>query len=247
MKKLDIFIITISLFMVGSIFSQNKTSKDNPFSLSVDVMSRYIWRGADFGNSPSIQPNIEYNKGNLTIGAWGAYATNSNYQEADLYLSYALSDRVSLTLTDYFFPSSTTTDNYFDYNQSTTGHVFELSLGIDATDEFPFNILLATNIYGDDANKLHTNGTTNSIQYSTYAEMGYTFKNANAFIGFNLTKPNKTRGELGFYGDSLGVVNLGITIVKKIKISNSFTIPLSGSLIANPEAEKIFMVIGFSL
>jgi len=247
MKKLDILIITISLFMVGSIFSQEKATENNPFSLSVDVVSRYIWRGADFGNSPSIQPNIEYNKGNLTIGAWGAYATNSNYQEADLYLSYALSDRVSLTLTDYFFPSSTTTDNYFDYDHATTGHIFEMSMLVNATEKFPLNFLLATNFYGDDADKLLANGTTNGIQYSTYAEVGYNFKNANAFIGFNLTKPNKARGESGFYADSLGVVNLGISVVKKIKISNSFTIPFSGSLIANPEAEKIFMVIGFSL
>jgi hypothetical protein len=247
MKKLDILIIVVSLFMAGSVFSQNKVVKNNPFSLSVDVMSRYVWRGSDFGNSPSIQPNIEYNKGNLTLGAWGAYATNSNYQEADLYITYDFSDLLSLTLTDYFFPSSTMGDNYFDYDHATTGHIFEMSVAIDATEKFPLNFLLATNFYGDDANKLHTNGTTNGIQYSTYAELGYTFKNADAFIGFNLTKPNKARGESGFYGDSLGVVNLGITVVKKIKISNSFTIPLSGSLIANPEAEKIFMVIGFSL
>jgi hypothetical protein len=25
-----------------------------------DIMSRYVWRGRDFGNSPSIQPCIEF-------------------------------------------------------------------------------------------------------------------------------------------------------------------------------------------
>jgi len=247
MKKLDILIIAISLFMVSSIFSQNEAAKNNPFSLSVDVMSRYIWRGSDFGNSPSIQPNIEYSKGNFTLGAWGAYATNSNYQEVDLYITYDFNDLISLTLTDYFFPSSTMGDNYFDYNHATTGHIFELSLGINATDKFPFSVLLATNIYGDDADKFHADGTTNGIQYSTYAEIGHAFKNVDTFIGFNLSKPNKTRGESGFYGDSIGVVNLGLTTVKKIKISNTFTVPLSFSLITNPQAEKIFMLVGFSL
>ena len=49
----------------------------NPISISCDLMSRYVWRGTDFGGSPSIQPGIEYSKAGFSIGAWGAYAISS--------------------------------------------------------------------------------------------------------------------------------------------------------------------------
>jgi hypothetical protein len=70
-------------------------------------MSRYNWRGTDFGNSPSIQPTFSYTAGNLSVGLWGAYATNGNSAgtEIDIYASYALGD-FTLMVTDYTFPDA---------------------------------------------------------------------------------------------------------------------------------------------
>ena len=47
-------------------------------------MSRYIWRGTDYGHSPSIQPTLSLTAGGFEIGGWGAIATNSFFQEIDL-------------------------------------------------------------------------------------------------------------------------------------------------------------------
>ena len=58
-------------------------------SVGSDFVSRYIWRGTDFGNSPSIQPTVAFSTGGLTIGFWGAYATNDVYQETDFYGGYS--------------------------------------------------------------------------------------------------------------------------------------------------------------
>jgi len=62
-----------------------------------------------------------------------------------------------------------------------------------------------------------------------------------------LTTPNTERGETGFYGSSFGVVNLGITATKKIKITKDFSLPLKASFITNPQAENIFFVVGLGL
>jgi hypothetical protein len=43
------------------------------------------------------------------------------------------------------------------------------------------------------------------------------------------------------------VVNLGITVSKEIKISDSFSLPLTTSFIINPQAENVFLVLGISL
>jgi hypothetical protein len=82
--------------------------------------------------------------------------------------------------------------------------------------------LLATNFYGSDPIRLNTDGTRKDIQYSTYAELGYAFKKFDAFIGFNLTNPEENSGETGFYGDTFGVVNLGITTNRNVKITKNF-------------------------
>ncbi|SVE04924.1 uncharacterized protein METZ01_LOCUS457778, partial [marine metagenome] len=80
------------------------------FDIGADVVSRYVWRGTDFGDSPAIQPSMSasFIDGQLEIGYWGSFAINSNVgpNELDMYLTYNAGS-VSITLTDYFFPSYT--------------------------------------------------------------------------------------------------------------------------------------------
>lgn len=241
------FLFLFSFFYSVLSFSQEADS--NPFSMSVDLVSRYVWRGTQFGNNaPNIQPGLSYNKGNFTAGFWGSYALNqAGAQEADLYIQYAVNDKFSITLTDYFFPDETAHYNYFDYNADSTGHILEASIGYDGGEKVPLKVLLATNFYGADAHKINADTSLGNIMYSTYAELTYSFTHIDAFIGANLTNVDTDRGESGFYGNHIGIVNLGISTSKTIKITNSFSVPFTVSLITNPQAEKIFLVAGFSL
>jgi hypothetical protein len=60
--------------------------------------------------------------------------------------------------------------------------------------------------------------------------------------------PTKTdTGETGYYGSGPGVINLGITASREIRITETFSLPVSASLITNPQAENIFLVFGISL
>ena len=215
-----LFILALTL-MSTLTFGQEEESK-SPFDISVDLMSRYVWRGTDFGHSPSIQPGLEYSKGGLAIGTWGAFTTTlAGGQEADLYVFYTFMDeKVSVGLTDYFFPDEFASENnYFEYNDTLTGHVFEVSASYNGTEDFPLSILVATNVYGADARKNDANGLpTNKLQYSTYIEAKYEFKNAEVFAGFSLMDPDETIGETGFYGHSMGFVNIGATVNKEIKV-----------------------------
>ena len=43
-------------------------------SLGADMVSRYVWRGADFGESMSVQPALTLGFGGLEVGAWGSYS-----------------------------------------------------------------------------------------------------------------------------------------------------------------------------
>ena len=120
MKKL---IVSISICFV-TLFSQDLSAKEpSPWSVSCDLASRYVWRGTDFGNSPSIQPGISYNAGSFTFGAWSAWQFNGVANENDIYASYAFGD-YSVTVTDYYFPGS----DFMEADVDTGAHNIELSL-----------------------------------------------------------------------------------------------------------------------
>ena len=90
------------------------------------------------------------------------------------------------------------------------------------------------------------------IVMSKYVELGYSTEVSgvavDVFAGMSLDDPKSDKGEpSGFYGqNSWGVINLGFTLSKEIKITDNYSLPVFGSLITNPEAENIFMVFGIS-
>ena len=42
--------------------------------IGADVVSRYVWRGADVGDAVSVQPAIAYSGEAFEIGAWSSWA-----------------------------------------------------------------------------------------------------------------------------------------------------------------------------
>ena len=126
-------------------------------TIGADVVSRYVWRGTDFGNAAAVQPGIETAVGPVTLGAWGSWSispdpADASGNECDLYASTTVGP-VGLTLTDYFFPAYAGTDSLLNIDI----HVFELSAGADVG---PVSLLAAANVSGDDDN-------------STYLELTY--------------------------------------------------------------------------
>lgn len=241
------FVLTVSLALflsAQSLMGQNKLTL-NP---GADLVSRYIWRGADFGNSPAIQPALELSYGGFAFGAWGSYATNdANFQEADLYASYTFKDVFTIMVTDYFFPDGTaSSNNYFHYNYDNTGHVFEGAISFNGTESIPISLMVATNFAGADART-----ADNALQYSSYFELGYSTSihetALDIFIGGTPTKPDSEKGESGYYGPHEGIINVGVKAEKEVQISEKFALPVNVSVITNPQQQNIFFVLGISL
>ena len=194
----------------------------SPFNLGADFVSRYVWRGLDFGNGPAVQPTVEVAFGNFALGAWGSYTLNSSpYLEADLYASYSFDFGLSLILTDYYFPAAefgAVTDNsYFDMD----AHTFEIGLS-QAISDFYISAYYFLNASDD-----------------VYFEAGYSFKYFDVFAGAG-TQSYTSDGNFMF-------TNFGISTSKELKITDSFSLPLSGALIVNPDLQQFNIVFGFSL
>ena len=72
-----------------------------------------------------------------------------------------------------------------------------------------------------------------------YFEAGYAFKNFSLFAGAG-NGWHTTDG-------TFGLVNVGISTQKEVKITDSFSLPIAGSLILNPKTEQFFIVAAISL
>jgi len=239
--------ILFTFLTLGStqiLMGQNKLTLDP----GGDLVSRYIWRGTDFGNSPAIQPSLDMEVGGFGLGAWGSFSTNdANFQEIDLYASYTIKELVTLTITDYFFPDGRAENNdYLNYEGDSTGHVLEGMVKFNGTEKVPLYVFVATNFAGADAKKANGN-----LQYSTYIEAGYSLKvkktNLDFFIGGTPNNPDTENGETGFYGTGPGIINIGLTATREIPITDKFALPIFTSLMVNPQQENIYFVFGISL
>jgi hypothetical protein len=247
-KQLLIICIIAILGFINLNLQAQVDSCNSKIKISATMMSRYIWRGLPLGGAyPSIQPTLEYSNGKFAIGAWGAFSTSGlQNQEVDLYASYTFAkDFLTLTLTDYYFPSDTANYNYFVYDNKTTKHVFEAMLKFNGTEKLPLTVFVATNFYGADAKKLNGDNVL-----STYIELGYTLKMKETtiitFLGSAINAPGDNLN--GFYGNlKTGIINLGVSASKEIKITDKFALPVTSSLIFNPYAQKIYFTFGFTL
>jgi len=199
------------------------------FSLGADFMSRYVWRGIDFGDSPSIQPDVNATFGNFNIGAWAAVATQGSPEgtEVDWYASYTFdtskAGSFSLQLTDYTFPDLPR-GNYF----TKEAHFLEGGINYSGPSAFPVTVF--TGVF-----------FTNDDDYSVYTEIGYQIEMVNLFFGF-------TPAESALYGTSkAGVINTGISASKSLQITENFSLNLTSSIIGNPHADNLFFVFGLGI
>ena len=209
-------------------------------TISGDIVSSYIWRGQDLGNV-SLQPTLGIGYKGLSLTAWGSVGlTNSDdTKEFDLTLAYTTGG-FNIGITDYWFNAGLDPDNrYFMYNAHSTNHVFEANIGYD----FGFaSLQWYTNFAGND-------GTNKSGKraYSSYFEVNVPFKLAT--VDWTATAgavPYATT----FYNEwtsGFSVTNLALKATKEIKITDSFSIPIFGQVVANPRTQKAYLVLGFTL
>ena len=199
-------------------------------TIGADVVSRYVWRGSDYGNAAAVQPGIETTVGPVTFGAWGSWSISpglyfngthnddlddnmvaeSSGNECDLYASTTLGP-LDLTVTDYFFPAYAGTDSLFNLDK----HIFELSASADIGS---VSLLVAANVSGD-------YNENDESRNSAYLE--FTYGSLSLGLGNGLYS---TDGEFS-------PVSLGISVSR-----DNF----SASYIINPDKETSFLVFGIN-
>ncbi len=244
-KSIKCFIV-IFIISFCSAFSEENTSK---LSVGADLVSRYVFRGVDYGNSPSIKPFISYKISGFEIGYWGAISMTNYYKEVDLYLKYSIAG-FTISISDYYVPSVTgepasKDTRYFVFDNKKTAHTLEAGLEYQFPESFPLKIFGAVYFFGNDKYFGYDikKDEIGENYYSSYFELGYPLNIAENKLDFFLGLTPSA----GAFGNSFGVVNLGITGTKKIKLSSEFELPVKSSLIFNPQESIVHFVFGINL
>jgi len=226
-------IISIMISSAASLNAQEE-EENSPFSVGADLVSSYVWRGSKIGSGPNIQPTVKFTIGGLTIGSWGSYSMHDfgDFAETDLYTSYAFDFGLSLGLTDYYYQGSPV----FSYAGDTASHALEININYAVS-----NLSISANYVLNDASK---GGPANKPGGGDmYFELNYAFKNFTAFAGAGngWHTTYKDNGE-----DVFTVCNIGIKTSKELKISDTFSLPLNGAVMVNPDREELNLVVGLS-
>ena len=203
-----------------------------------DVVSSYIWRGQDLGNV-SLQPTLGIGYKGLSLTAWGSVGLSdpSDTKEFDLTLGYSIGG-FNIGVTDYWFNNGLDPERrYFKYDAHGTNHVFEANVGYDFG---PASLQWYTNFAGNDG--MNKDGKR---AYSSYVELTVPFKLAT--VDWTATA-GAVPFSTDFYGtDGFAVTNLALKAAKEIKVTDTFSVPVFGQVVANPCSQKAYLVIGFTL
>jgi uncharacterized protein (TIGR02001 family) len=196
--------------------------KAQEFTVATDVVSSYVWRGTQY-SGVSIQPTLDFTAGGFSIGSWGS-AGFDGFLEMDLYAKYAFGFGLTIGLTDYYYPGS----DYFDTSTATGAHGLEANLGYSIG-----GLSIGANYIFNEAGSAGTAGG------DMYFELGYAFNKFSIFAGAGDGWHTPT--------GNFGLVNVGLSTVKEIKITDTFTLPLKGSVILNPTSKQFMLVAGITL
>jgi len=230
------FILSLALCIISS---KGQNTSTLSFNTGVDINSRYVWRGLLFSDSPNIQPYMSLGVKGFSAMAWASYATSKNYAEVDLFLSYT-TNGLTLSLNDYFSEDELDmfSTDYSEWTDTLTNHLVEASITYQLPfEKLPLVFTASTFIYGADLD------ADKQQNYSSYFEIKYPFSHDefdfSMFMGATTGK--------GFYADKAALVNLGVSVSRPIKLSETFSIPFNTSLLFHPYHKDVFFVVGISL
>jgi hypothetical protein len=230
------------LFCMSTSFAQ-----DLSLSVGADIVSLYVWRGLNVNNAANIQPALTLSVSGFSAGFWGSYAIFNNQtenpysQEIDTWISYTYEFTngmsIGAIITDYYYPSSGVSwGNFNNYNNpdGAGAHTIETGLVINGPTSVPLTIAGYVNVYNDGGN-------------NTYFQADYLLSVTDVSLDFFVGAAGGSEENPGYYGiESFNVINIGLKAAKSVKITEEYSLPLSTTLIINPNSNIAYFVFALT-
>lgn len=237
--------LTFAQETVKGIMAADDESVKGTWDVNLDLASRYIWRGQSWGgNYPVAQLYGAYNLSNKwSLGLWTTHnfkkeyydenGTTKGYQELDFILNYAVNDFLTISLQDYYWPSTDSqegvSNNFFNYGNDSS-QTIDLMFMFNFTERgLPLWFTSSTFIAGNDFKYMDEFDEKGEQNYTTYMELGYDIKapfGVSLAPFFGLVLNNKAEYYSYADYDKPSFVNLGCKVSKEFKLSESVVMPV---------------------
>lgn len=255
MKKLRLLLLSIvalTLIATTQVSAQDEEESAAGVDAGLDIYSSYIWRGAKFGSGPAFQPWVEGSIGGLSLGAWGSVNASTNESlEMDLYIGYSFDFGLSIAVTDYYFGGDWTEFKYNHYiepmiglelgNFSLTAAYMLLpgSAEVIGVPGSPMQLLADSTIIPAVDEIEAAEATDFGSDGDLYLEAGYSFEHFSLAIGAG-------NGQYVSEDDNFMICNITVGTSKEIKITDNYSLPVSGAVTLNPSTGGFYIYAGIS-
>lgn len=233
--KSSFLVIFFGILLVVSAKGQEVKKNEFQFFTKVDFVSRHSWRGGASGGAPSIEPTFELRKGKWSVGTWFAATFDDKFRELDLYITYSPTPNLSLTLFDYYCPTTKLSHSHFyKLKKADTRHLFDMVASYEFK-SIPLKLTAATIFAGMDTNK------KGNLRYSTYLEAAYT----HTFGKYEVTGVVAGTPWESTYASKADFVNLELKLARNFKLKD-VDFPIFGRIVHNPHRNETYYIAGFS-
>lgn len=239
-KKIVLGIVLV----VAGLGSLNAQSNEIDIHLSGDLVNSYVWRGLK-QTGASVQPSLGVTYKSFTLESWAStdFGNNDGFKEVDFTASYA-NKGFAVALTDYWWDGEGAA-NYFGgqtKNGNNSSHMLEGTLEYTFSEKFPLCLSWNTFFVGKGNKK--ENGKNS---YSTFIEASYPFTVKD--IDFGLAVGVTPWKSVIYQTEKFSVTQIKLHASKTIKITDSFSVPIFGDIIFNPDKgnEDVNFVFGVTI
>lgn len=230
----------IQLLIIMNIISiLSLKAKPVDITAKADFVSDYIWRGIYQNSGFSVQPSLGFSYCGLSLSTWGSQSITNNDmapQEFDVILSYNI-EGFTITATDYWWEGMKAPyDHYRDKHhfEGTVSYYFGTKF-----QKVPLLISWSTMFAGGDQTNIRKRA------YSTYIYGCYDIV---CPWGVIITPSIGLTPWKGMYDTAhAAITDITLKVYKDLKITQQFSIPLFVQTIVSPEADKCYLIAGFSV
>ena len=246
MKKM---LMAAAIFALPS-FAQ---AQENPTAdLSVDLVTKHLWRGQDYGGV-SIQPHGRISYLGLFFDAFASKSFDKDDKERiDFYAGYKAPFGLNISVGSHWMSNADWMNRYFHFKKEETGHQFEANLGYECK---WFDLQAYTILGGNDLKK------DGKRAFSTIFLLTVPFRLAGldwqGRVGFTPAESSSyetpVEGNIFYdsvtdylYADGPAVVEAAIRATKDIN-AKGFHVPVYMEFNANPYTKRASIMAGVSI
>ncbi|MDR1373022.1 MAG: hypothetical protein LBJ17_07925 [Dysgonamonadaceae bacterium] len=242
MKKIFVVIAVLLVAFTATVNAQE--SKSIEFSAGADLVSKYVWRGANGGQGAAFQPALSVSCHGFSLTAWGSTGiTDPASYEFDLSLGYSVAG-ISLALTDYYWDGHGSSYGWYD-----DSHHLELSVACTLP-SVPLTFSVATMLGFFDPKLEKEDGEyiidPSKNNYSTYINAGYDFTAGDVALTASIGVTPFGSSLWGSGEKKFEFADVSLKGSKELKITDSFSMPVFVQAILTPATEAAHLVFGLS-